>query len=180
MHPVRLLHQSMPVVLVEPREIRGPRRLVAGRPLHRRQPRPRDARAAGRPERCLQVVSLPLDHELHGGVSQGTRPVAGDRKYPADPAEGGALSTATGSVAAQPVNEDDGPLSPWWIRAVEIVMILGFAGLILITTLSYRNAPPIPARVVDPQGALLFGADDVGDGQAVFLRYGLMANGSIW
>jgi nitric oxide reductase subunit B len=90
------------------------------------------------------------------------------------------LSTATGSVAAQPVNEDDGPLSPWWIRAVVIVMILGFAGLILITTLSYRNAPPIPARVVDPQGALLFGADDVGDGQAVFLRYGLMANGSIW
>ncbi len=88
--------------------------------------------------------------------------------------------SATQSVAAQPVTEDDGPLSPWWIRAVVIVMIIGFAGLIMITTLSYQNAPPIPARVVNPQGALLFSADDVGEGQAVFLRYGLMANGSIW
>ena len=90
------------------------------------------------------------------------------------------MSTATASIAAQPVTEDDGPLSPWWIRAVVIVMVVGFAGLILITTLSYRNAPPIPTRVLSLQGATLFTADDVGDGQAVFLRYGLMANGSIW
>ena len=68
---------------------------------------------------------------------------------------------ATKHVAAQPVAEDDGPLSPWWIRAMLIVMVLGFAGLILVTTLSYRNAPPIPARVVDGQGALVFSADDV-------------------
>lgn len=87
---------------------------------------------------------------------------------------------ATASVAAQPVTEDDGPLSPWWIRAILIVMAIGFSGLILITTLSYRNAPPIPSQVVDAQGAPLFSADDVGNGQAVFLRYGLMANGSIW
>ena len=91
-----------------------------------------------------------------------------------------ANAPATKNVAAQPVAEDDGPLSPWWLRAVAIVMVLGFAGLILITTLSYRNAPPIPARTVDPRGALLFSADDVSEGQAVFLRYGLMANGSIW
>ena len=89
------------------------------------------------------------------------------------------MSTATASIAAQPVTEDDGPLSPWWIRAVVIVMVVGFAGLILITTLSYRNAPPIPTRVLSLQGATLFTADDVGDGQAVFLRYGLMANGKI-
>ena len=82
------------------------------------------------------------------------------------------------SNAAQPVT-DDGPLSPWWIRTMVIVMVLGFAGLILITTLSYRNAPPIPARVVDAQGAVVFSADDVGEGQAVFLRYGLMSNGSV-
>ena len=87
---------------------------------------------------------------------------------------------ATRNVAAQPVAEDDGPLSPWWIRAMVIVMVIGFAGLILITTLPYRNAPPIPARVVDAQGALLFSAEDVGDGQEVCLRYSLMANSSIW
>jgi nitric oxide reductase subunit B len=109
-----------------------------------------------------------------------------DREREADDAEGGTMNvvpanqSATKAVAGQPVSEDDGPLSPWWIRAVVIVMVLGFSGLLLITTLSYRNAPPIPARVVDAQAALLFSADDVGEGQAVFLRYGLMANGSIW
>ena len=34
--------------------------------------------------------------------------------------------------------------------------------------------------VADPQGKPLFSGADVGDGQAVFLKYGLMANGSIW
>ena len=89
-------------------------------------------------------------------------------------------SPATANVAAQPVAEDDGPLSAWWIRTMVIVMVLGFSGLILITTLSYRNAPPIPAKVVDAQGAAVFSGTDVSEGQTVFLRYGLMANGSIW
>ncbi|VTU21885.1 nitric-oxide reductase large subunit [Variovorax sp. PBL-E5] len=84
------------------------------------------------------------------------------------------------SIAAQPVAEDDGPLSPWWLRTILIVMVLGFAGLITITRLAYRNAPPIPAQVVDVQGRGVFSGEDVLDGQTVFLRYGLMANGSIW
>ncbi|HCE10247.1 MAG TPA: nitric-oxide reductase large subunit [Oxalobacteraceae bacterium] len=82
--------------------------------------------------------------------------------------------------AAQPLTEDDGPLSPWWIRAILIVMLIGFSGLITISMLSYRNAPPIPAQVVDAQGAALFSGDDISDGQAIFLKYGLMDNGSIW
>src|SRR5665213_74416 len=84
------------------------------------------------------------------------------------------------NIAAQPVTDDDGPLSPWWLRGIAVVMVLGFGVLGAITTLAYRNAPPIPARVVDAQGATLFTGDDIGNGQAVFLRYGLMANGSIW
>lgn len=76
--------------------------------------------------------------------------------------------------------KDDDPLSPWWIRTVLIVMVLGFAGLITITMLAYRNAPPIPAQVVDAQGVTLFSGDDIRDGQTVFLKYGLMDNGSIW
>jgi nitric oxide reductase subunit B len=89
-------------------------------------------------------------------------------------------ATATMSHAAQPVALDDGPLSPWWIRAILIVMALGFAGLITMTMLSYRNAPPIPAQVVDEQGGAVFSGDDISSGQAIFLKYGLMANGSIW
>jgi len=85
------------------------------------------------------------------------------------------------SEAALPLtDEDDGPLSPWWVRAVLIVMALGFAGLIAITLLAYRNAPPIPTQVTNPAGSLQFSGDDIAEGQAVFLKYGLMANGSIW
>ncbi|GJL63204.1 MAG: nitric oxide reductase [Nitrospirales bacterium] len=84
------------------------------------------------------------------------------------------------SNAAQPLTEDDGPLSPWWLRSVLIVMVLGFTGLLTITMLAYRNAPPIPVHVVDAQGVTLFSGDDISEGQAVFLKYGLMANGSIW
>ncbi|HET6545318.1 MAG TPA: nitric-oxide reductase large subunit [Rhodanobacteraceae bacterium] len=82
--------------------------------------------------------------------------------------------------AAQPPVADDGPLSPWWLRTVAIVMLTGFAVLITITLLAYRNAPPIPGRIVDVQGKVLFTGEDISDGQTVFLKYGLMDNGSIW
>lgn len=84
------------------------------------------------------------------------------------------------SIVAQPLAAIDAPLSPWWLRSLFTVMAFGFAGLIGITTLAYRNAPPIPVQVLDAQGIRLFTGADIGDGQAVFLRYGLMANGSIW
>jgi nitric oxide reductase subunit B len=32
-------------------------------------------------------------------------------------------------------------LSPWWLRAVVLVMVFGFAALLLITRLAYHNAP---------------------------------------
>ncbi len=82
--------------------------------------------------------------------------------------------------AALPQSEDDGPLSPWWMRCVLVVMVLGFAGLIAVTLLAYRNAPPIPTLVTDAAGAPQFSGDDIAEGQTVFLRYGLMSNGSIW
>ncbi|MEO5595784.1 MAG: cbb3-type cytochrome c oxidase subunit I, partial [Lysobacteraceae bacterium] len=75
---------------------------------------------------------------------------------------------------------DDGPLSPWWLRSIGIVMVIGFGVLIAITVLAYRNAPPIPGKIVDSQGTTLFTGEDIGNGQAVFLKYGLMDNGSIW
>lgn len=84
------------------------------------------------------------------------------------------------SIAAQPLTTEDTALSPWWLRTVLIVMVLGFAGLIAITSLAYRNAPPIPAQVFDAQGVRLFTGDDISEGQAIFLKYGLMDNGSIW
>ena len=85
------------------------------------------------------------------------------------------------SDAMQTASEaDESPLSPWWIRSVMIVMVVGLAGLITITFLAYRNAPPIPARIVDANGTSLFTGEDISNGQALFLRYGLMDNGTIW
>jgi nitric oxide reductase subunit B len=71
-------------------------------------------------------------------------------------------------------------LSPWWRHAVILVMVFGFTVLIWMAVRSYRDAPPIPARVVDAAGATLFTRDDILAGQQVFLAHGLMENGTIW
>src|SRR5499427_6013276 len=71
-------------------------------------------------------------------------------------------------------------LSVWWKVAAVGTMAAGFAVLILLTVKAYQNAPPIPDKFVDPAGAVVFAADDVIDGQQVFLKHGLMDNGTIW
>ena len=71
-------------------------------------------------------------------------------------------------------------LSPWWRNSVILVMVIGFSVLIWMTTTTYRDAPPIPEKVVSPTGETVFTAEDVLAGQEVFLKYGLMENGSIW
>lgn len=76
--------------------------------------------------------------------------------------------------------EDNGDLSRWWLRTIGIVMLIGFGVLLTISVLAYRNSPPIPAKVVNTQGTTLFTSQDISDGQAIFLKYGLMDNGSIW
>ena len=47
-------------------------------------------------------------------------------------------------------------LSPRWRFAVIVTFALGFAVLILLTFKAYQNAPPIPERVVDAAGAVVF------------------------
>lgn len=71
-------------------------------------------------------------------------------------------------------------LSPWWGRAVAFTFVLGFAVLILLTVKAYQNAPPVAGRAIDPSGAVVFTGDDVRRGQDVFLKHGLMDNGTIW
>ncbi len=73
-----------------------------------------------------------------------------------------------------------GSLWFWWKVAAIITMVFGFSVLIGVTVEAYRKAPPIPARVVDAAGAVLFTSEDVAAGQQVFLKHGLMNNGTIW
>jgi nitric oxide reductase subunit B len=71
-------------------------------------------------------------------------------------------------------------LSPWWRRAILIVMVFGFSILIYLTVNAYHTAPPIPDKVVTKTGEVLFTGDDIRHGQEIFLKYNLMDNGTIW
>lgn len=71
-------------------------------------------------------------------------------------------------------------LSPWWKHTVILILVVGLGVLIWLTTRSYSYAPPIPETVTGPSGEVVFTRDDVVAGQQVFLKYGLMDNGSIW
>lgn len=85
------------------------------------------------------------------------------------------------AAGAAPLSEShtDEKLSPWWRRASILTMALGFSVLILLTVKAYDDAPPIPDKVTAPDGSVLFTGADIRDGQQVFLKYGLMDNGSI-
>jgi nitric oxide reductase subunit B len=45
---------------------------------------------------------------------------------------------------------------------------------------AYRDAPPIPEKIVSATGETVLTGADIRAGQEVFLKYGLMENGSIW
>ena len=71
-------------------------------------------------------------------------------------------------------------LSPWWKRSVLLICVIGFAILIGIAFLTPRYAPPIPLKVLNLAGDTILTRDDIVSGQEVFLKYGLMENGTVW
>jgi hypothetical protein len=75
-HPLRLLLDRLPVVLVEPGQVRRPGRPAAGLPLHRRYARPGNRRAPRQPRGPVPPVPLPQHHELRRRLPEepSTRP----------------------------------------------------------------------------------------------------------
>ncbi len=71
-------------------------------------------------------------------------------------------------------------LSPWWRHAVIVTLIFGFTILIWLAAKTYQDAPPLPETVVSPTGERIFTREHILAGQQVFLKYGLMENGTIW
>ncbi|HNH86414.1 MAG TPA: hypothetical protein PLE93_04860 [Solirubrobacterales bacterium] len=71
-------------------------------------------------------------------------------------------------------------LSKGWLQAVIIVMLLGFTVLGILAYRTYEDGAPVPVKVLDPQGQLLFDGDDITAGQQVFLHNGLMEYGSVF
>ena len=66
-----------------------------------------------------------------------------------------------------------------WI-ALTVVLVGSFAVLLGQGRAIDRDKPPIPARVEDQQGRLLFGGADIRRGQEVWQRLGGQQLGSIW
>jgi hypothetical protein len=83
-------------------------------------------------------------------------------------------------IMTAPPETAEGTLSPWWRRAVIATMATGFVVLILPTAKAYQNAPPVPGRSVDPSGKVVFTSAEIALGQQVFLKHGLMDNGTVW
>ena len=71
-------------------------------------------------------------------------------------------------------------VSKGWVQAVFLVVLCGFFVLGLLAYRTYMAKPPMPQRVVDPQGAVLYTGADIHKGQQVFLHNGLMEYGSVF
>ena len=52
-------------------------------------------------------------------------------------------------------------VSKTWVQAVALVLLFGFFVLGLLAYRTYDAKPPIPERVVDPAGAVLYTGGDV-------------------
>src|SRR5262245_11948035 len=66
-----------------------------------------------------------------------------------------------------------------WI-GLTVVIVTSFAVLGYFGREIYRQAPPIPERVVTPGGVVLFTGRDIKDGQNVWQSLGGQEVGSIW
>src|SRR5674476_273872 len=69
-------------------------------------------------------------------------------------------------------NSKNQNLSIWWRRGIIIILLLEFAVLIWVTTGSYyrRLKPPIPEKVTDSVGLVIFTRTDIENGQQLFLK----------
>ena len=52
-------------------------------------------------------------------------------------------------------------VSTTWIQAVALVVVFGFFVLGLLAYRTYSGEVPIPGRVVDPNGLVLFTGEDI-------------------
>ena len=74
----------------------------------------------------------------------------------------------------------DTALSSWWRKGVLLALAIGFTIEIMVAFYSYKNAPPIPEKIVNQEGNAIITKTNILNGQKIFLKYGLMENGSIW
>ena len=67
-------------------------------------------------------------------------------------------------AAEQPAGKRELLVSRTWIQVAGLVVLVGFFVLVLLAYRTYQSDPPIPDRVVDPSGRVVFTGDDIRDG----------------
>src|SRR6266851_294728 len=118
MHPLLLLHDRVPELLVEQRALSRAGGAVAGLSLDRRQPRRGDGRTARRARRSVPALPLPHDHELHQDLPEEPEPGQSHRRD--QKAAGGAALDGRPVAGARRaiVNCDTIPRPRWAARAM--------------------------------------------------------------
>lgn len=71
-------------------------------------------------------------------------------------------------------------VSKIWVQVAILTFIVGFAVLGILAASIYTAKPPIPVKVVDDQGKVLFTKKDVMTGQHLFQKHGLMQFGTLF
>lgn len=66
-----------------------------------------------------------------------------------------------------------------WVQLTVLVLAAGFFVLGFLAYRTHVASPPIPQAAIDPEGRVVYTGEDIRAGQAVFLRNGLMAYGSV-
>ena len=71
-------------------------------------------------------------------------------------------------------------VSPLWLQGSILTFIIGFSVLAFSAIRIYQDYAPIPERIVDEAGNVLFTRQQILDGQEQFLTYGLMQFGTVY
>ena len=71
-------------------------------------------------------------------------------------------------------------VSPLWLQGSILTFIIGFSLLTFSAIRIYQDHAPIPERIVDEAGKVLFTKQQILDGQEQFLTYGLMQFGTVY
>ncbi|WP_226436796.1 nitric-oxide reductase large subunit, partial [Rhodococcus yananensis] len=82
--------------------------------------------------------------------------------------------TSGGSVRGVDLN-----LSKGWVQGVVLVMVFGFFVMGLLALRTYTDSMPLPDKVIGPTGEVVYTAEEITEGQQIFLRRGLQQYGSV-
>ena len=71
-------------------------------------------------------------------------------------------------------------VSPLWLQGSIMTFMIGFSLLTFSAIRIYQDHAPVPERIVDEAGNVLFTKQQILDGQEQFLTYGLMQFGTVY